>query len=75
MILCSCNVVSDRDIRERLRGGSRPSVGALFRQLGCEAKCGRCTRNILAVVDAHHSAASECAGDGCDDCRVDEMAA
>jgi len=75
MILCSCNVVSDRDIRERLRGGSRPSVGALFRQLGCEAKCGRCARNIVAVVEEHHAATSECAGGGCEDCRVDEMAA
>ncbi len=76
MILCSCNVVSDRDIREYLHSGGRPSVGALFRQLGCEAKCGRCTRNILAVIDQHHGAKSECAGGGaCKDCQADEMAA
>ena len=76
MILCSCNVVSDRDIREHLGAGGRPSVGALFRQLGCEAKCGRCTRNILAVVDQHHGATRECAGGGaCEDCQTDEMAA
>jgi bacterioferritin-associated ferredoxin len=75
MILCSCNVVSDRDIRERLGGRGRPSVGALFRELGCEAKCGRCARGILAVVDAHHAATGECAGGGCEDCEVDEMAA
>jgi len=60
---------------ERLVGGCRPSVGALFRQLGCEAKCGRCARNIVAVVDEHHAAMSECGGGGCEDCRVDEMAA
>jgi bacterioferritin-associated ferredoxin len=71
MIVCSCNVVSDRDIRERLGGGARPSVGALFRQ----AKCGRCARSIVAVVDEHHAATSECGGGGCKDCRVDEMAA
>ena len=75
MIVCSCNVVSDRDIRERLGGGARPRVGALFRQLGCEAKCGRCARSIVAVVDEHHAATSECGGGGCKDCRVDEMAA
>jgi bacterioferritin-associated ferredoxin len=69
-------VVSDRDIREHLGRGGRPSVGALFRQLGCEAKCGRCTRNILAVVDQHHAAVNECAGGGaCEDCRAEEMAA
>jgi bacterioferritin-associated ferredoxin len=76
MILCSCNVVSDRDIRERLGGACRPSVGGLFRQLGCEAKCGRCTRSILAVMEEHHAAMNECAGGGAyGECRVDEMAA
>jgi len=43
--------------------------------LGCEAKCGRCARNIVAVVDEHHATMSECGGGGCEDCRVDEMAA
>jgi bacterioferritin-associated ferredoxin len=76
MILCSCNVLSDRDIRERLRKGDRPSVAGLFRQLGCEAKCGRCTRNILAVLEEHRGATNKCAGGGArEDCRVDEMAA
>jgi hypothetical protein len=51
--------------------------------LGCEAKCGRCARSIVAVVDEHHTAMRECGGgdcedcrvDDCEDCRVDEMAA
>jgi bacterioferritin-associated ferredoxin len=78
MILCSCNVLSDRDIRERLGDNpSRRSVGALFRQLGCEPKCGRCIRNILATMDQHRAAmAGQCGGEGaCDSCRADEMAA
>ncbi len=75
MILCSCNVVSDRDIRQHLDGCRRPSVGALFRQMGCEAKCGRCTRNILDVVDEYHQAPEKCVDDASADRRVDEMAA
>jgi bacterioferritin-associated ferredoxin len=77
MILCSCNVLSDRDIRERLGDSpSRRSPGALFRQLGCEPKCGRCIRNILATIDQHRAAAGECAGEGaCDSCHADELAA
>jgi len=78
MILCSCNVLSDRDIRERL--GETPgqrSVGALFRQLGCEPKCGRCMRNIVAILEQQGSPqATECAGGGAyDSCRADELAA
>ncbi len=78
MILCSCNVLSDRDIRERLGDiPNRRSVGALFRQLGCEPKCGRCMRNIVAIIDQHHaSGMEECSGSGaCDSCHADELAA
>lgn len=78
MILCSCNVLSDRDIRERLgKNPSRRSVKALFRQLGWEPKCGRCMRNILAAIDQHQAAAAkDCSGGGsCDSCHADELAA
>ncbi len=76
MILCSCNVVSDRDIRDCLGGRCRPSVGALFRQLGREAKCGRCARNILAIVDEHHGGTGQCPGSRQIDARQSsEMAA
>lgn len=78
MIVCSCNVLSDRDVRDTLSArGERPSVGAVFRHMGCEAKCGRCVRNIVAIVDQHSgSALDECAGSGdCDSCRADSLAA
>jgi bacterioferritin-associated ferredoxin len=78
MIVCSCNVISDRDVRETL--GSRPdkpSVASVFRNMGCEAKCGRCVRSIVAIVDQHAgSALDECGGSGdCDSCRADGLAA
>ncbi|MCX7898921.1 MAG: (2Fe-2S)-binding protein [Methylocystis sp.] len=78
MIVCSCNVLSDRDVRESLgaRAG-RPSVGTVFRHNGCEAQCGRCARSIVAIVDQHVARGlDECAGRGeCDSCRADELAA
>ncbi|WP_457798298.1 (2Fe-2S)-binding protein [Methylocystis sp. S23] len=78
MIVCSCNVLSDRDVRETL--GSRPdraSVASVFRNMGCEAKCGRCVRSIVAIVDQHSAARlDECGGNGdCDSCRADGLAA
>ncbi|MFZ4600219.1 MAG: (2Fe-2S)-binding protein [Methylocystaceae bacterium] len=78
MIVCSCNVLSDRDVRETISGRSdRPSVGAVFRHMGCEPKCGRCTRNIAALVDQHAGGAiDECmTGGDCDSCRGDTLAA
>lgn len=78
MIVCSCNVLSDRDVRETLGArGERPSVGAVFRHMGCEAKCGRCVRSIVAIVDQHAATGlDECGGSGdCDSCRADGIAA
>ncbi len=77
MIVCSCNVLSDRDIRDSLGAANRrPSVGAVFRNIGCEAKCGRCARNIVAIVDQHAGSGLEEGGNGaCDSCRGDDLAA
>ena len=73
MIVCSCNVVSDRKVRGMLTSApARPSVGAVFRGLGCPVQCGRCARNIAAIVDQH------CAQAGCKDnecCSQDEAQA
>jgi bacterioferritin-associated ferredoxin len=76
MILCSCNVLSDREIQAALASGGRPSVGGLFRSLGCEAKCGRCARSIAAAIDGLGRAGDEaCAGEGCESCHAEERAA
>ncbi len=78
MIVCSCNVLSDRDIRDSLgaTGRRRPSVGAVFRNIGCEAKCGRCAGNIVAIVDQHTASPLEDSGNrACDSCRGDGLAA
>jgi bacterioferritin-associated ferredoxin len=78
MIVCSCNVLSDKDVRETVGArGERPSVGSVFRHMGCEAKCGRCARSIVAIVDQHTGAALEewAPGGDCDSCRGDSLAA
>jgi bacterioferritin-associated ferredoxin len=78
MIVCSCNVLSDRDVRDTVSAGAdRPSVASVFRNMGCEAKCGRCVRSIVAIVDQHSAARlDECGGSSdCDSCRADGLAA
>ncbi|ARN80944.1 (2Fe-2S)-binding protein [Methylocystis bryophila] len=74
MILCSCNVLSDREIQSALASGGRRSVGGLFRSLGCEAKCGRCARSIAAAIEGCSNAADACS-DACQSCSAEERAA
>jgi bacterioferritin-associated ferredoxin len=52
MIICSCNVVSDHEVRIAV-AASKPlrTIGRLFRYLGCTAQCGRCAPSIKRIMD------------------------
>lgn len=41
MIICSCNVIRDCDIRAAARRGCRDGEAA-YRSMGCEFVCGGC---------------------------------
>jgi bacterioferritin-associated ferredoxin len=51
MIICSCNVVSDHDVRIATASKPKHTIGRLFRHLGCTAQCGRCARSIKRIMD------------------------
>lgn len=53
MIVCSCNVLSDRQIRSAVTETPAPvrTVGQVYRCLGCSAQCGRCARTIRKLLD------------------------
>ncbi|PNE09503.1 MAG: (2Fe-2S)-binding protein, partial [Beijerinckiaceae bacterium] len=43
MIVCSCNVLTDSDIRAALNRGACPRTPfAVYKCLGCSLNCGRC---------------------------------
>ena len=51
MIVCSCNVFSDHQLREAFAGPDRPgTVSQIYRRLGHEAQCGRCTRTVRDIM-------------------------
>lgn len=52
MIVCSCNVLSDRQIRSAVteRPESVRTAGQVYRCLGCSAQCGRCARTIRQLI-------------------------
>ena len=53
MIICSCNVLSDGDVRACLNPGPDcPLTPAqVYRCLGCRPECGHCARTIRAIMD------------------------
>jgi bacterioferritin-associated ferredoxin len=53
MIICSCNILSDQDIRVIARDPSYvpPRVAEIYSRLGCSAECGRCARTIKTIID------------------------
>ena len=52
MIVCSCNVLSDHDVRTAVTAEARPrSPGQVYGCLGCSAQCGRCARTIRKIID------------------------
>ena len=52
MIICSCNVLSDHDVRAAVTTeGNLRSAGQVYGCLGCSAQCGRCARSIRAIMD------------------------
>ncbi|HEV7305579.1 (2Fe-2S)-binding protein [Ensifer sp.] len=51
MIVCSCNVLSDRDVRSAVEAGQPSSISQVYGCLGCTARCGRCARMIRRLVD------------------------
>jgi bacterioferritin-associated ferredoxin len=53
MIVCSCNVLSDQDVRATLaeREKAPRTTCQVYQCLGCSAQCGRCARTIRRIMD------------------------
>lgn len=66
MLVCSCNVLSDEQLRkaaEEMRrdpNGKMPTPGSVFRHLGCRPRCGGCFPNVINII--HEKAAEDLAG-------------
>ncbi len=69
MIVCSCNVFSDHDVRATLSTGDAAprTAGEVYDCLGCSAQCGRCARTIRRIMnEAGVSAGTGCCRDNAD---------
>jgi bacterioferritin-associated ferredoxin len=51
VIVCSCNVISDHQVRSVTAEQAVRSTSEVYRCLGCTAACGRCVRTIRNIMD------------------------
>jgi len=49
MIICSCNVLTDSDVR-RVVSIAAHTVSQVYKGLGYSAQCGRCAHTIKKIV-------------------------
>nr|WP_244742906.1 (2Fe-2S)-binding protein [Mesorhizobium sp. L-8-10] len=64
MIVCSCNVLSDRDVCSVVEAEQPRSISQIYGCLGCSARCGGCARTIRRLMDEAlgSTRASSCGG-------------
>ena len=67
MIVCSCNVLSDHDVRNAVSATSDlpRSAKQLYGCLGCSAECGRCARTIKSIIDEALGPCARACQSGC----------
>jgi bacterioferritin-associated ferredoxin len=67
MIVCSCNVLSDHDVRNAVTAASNLPRNAkqVYGCLGCSAECGRCARTLQTIIE---EALGPCAKACCSGC-------
>jgi bacterioferritin-associated ferredoxin len=51
VIVCSCNVISDHQVRSVAAERTVRATSEVYRCLGCSAACGRCVRTIRHIMD------------------------
>ncbi|MXQ14230.1 (2Fe-2S)-binding protein [Microvirga makkahensis] len=76
MIVCSCNVFSDGEIRACLNPGPDcPRTPAqVYRSLGCDPRCGRCATTIRSIMDQALAQKHACSADCETDCPLTRQA-
>lgn len=70
MIVCSCNVLSDKEIGAAIgdAAASPQTPGQVYRCLGCSPQCGRCARTIKAMLADIRGLEGAALGSACGAC-------
>jgi bacterioferritin-associated ferredoxin len=55
MVVCICNAIREKDVREAARNGAR-SARCVFRQADRRPKCGQCVTFAESIIASEHAA-------------------
>lgn len=56
MMVCVCNAIREREVREAARSGAMTACQA-YRALGRQPKCGQCVPYARTIIDAERATA------------------
>ncbi len=72
MIVCSCNVLSDHDVRNAVKTADDALRNAkqIYDYLGCSAECGRCARTIKTIINEVYGGCALACQAGCPHLRT-----
>jgi bacterioferritin-associated ferredoxin len=72
MIVCSCNVITDHDVRGAVSAvvDFPRSAKQVYDCLGCSAECGRCARTIRTIIDEALGGCAKACCSGCPHSRT-----
>jgi bacterioferritin-associated ferredoxin len=67
MIVCSCNVLSDHDVRSAVSSaqGLPRNARQVYGRLGCSVECGRCASSVKTIVEEALGACAKACQPGC----------
>ncbi|MBI3699627.1 MAG: (2Fe-2S)-binding protein [Afipia sp.] len=65
MIVCSCNVFTDHDVRDAVAKDLPRTASQVYGCLGCSAQCGRCATTIRKIMDEALGACAKACCSGC----------
>ncbi len=63
MIVCSCNVLTDHEVRMAVGERLPRSTGEIYGCLGCSVQCGRCARTLRRLLNEATAADATCGAD------------
>ena len=56
MVVCVCNAIREREVRDAARRGAISPAKA-YQSLGCKPQCGQCIPFALQIIKAEHALA------------------
>ncbi|MGH6812101.1 MAG: (2Fe-2S)-binding protein [Methylocella sp.] len=73
MIVCSCNVLTDSEIRAALASRACPRTPfAVYNCLGCNLNCGRCIATVRTIIN-EANAGTAAGGSSHEPCETDAI--